>query len=938
MSTDGTAGTSDSFSTAGRLTVGERSYAIHRLADITPHGLPFSLRIVLENLLRHEDGVRVTTDQIEAMLAWGTDGPAGAAVDLSPSRIFLHDTNGVPTLVDLAAMRDAAQMLRGRPELINPTIPSELVIDHSVIADVFGSADAFTRNVEIEYARNSERYRFLRWGQSTLQNFAVVPPGTGIMHQVNVEHLARVVMEQDGWAFPDVCLGTDSHTTMVNGLGVLAWGIGGIEAEAAMLGQSLSMLLPPVVGVRLTGALPEGATATDLVLTITELLRAHGVVGKFVEFYGPGVEQTSLADRVTISNMSPEFGSTCAYWPIDAETLRYLRFTGRPRERVDLVEAYAKEQGLWHDPATVARYTEWLELDLATVVPSLAGPSRPQQRVPLDGAKQGFRAALDAALALDVQPSPVSPTSWVDEASQESFPASDPPAIDAEEPVAELPPMPAPDLPISPRTSGTVAVRLGGQPAELAHGSVAIAAITSCTNTSNPSVMVAAGLLAKKAAERGLRSRPWVKTSLSPGSRTVTDYLDAAGLTPHLEQLGFHLAGYGCMTCIGASGPLIDEVSAAVAEHDLNVVSVLSGNRNFDGRINPDVRMNYLASPPLVIAYALAGTMDVDLMTEPLGTGTEGRPVFLRDVWPSSHEVQEVIEATLDAEMFTRAYADVFVGDERWRGLDAPVGETFEWGDDSSYVRRPPYLDGMPDEPAEVRDVRGARVLVKLGDSVTTDHVSPAGAIPPHTPAGQYLTGLGVPRFELNTYASRRGNHEVMMRGCFANVRLRNQLVPGIVGGWTKDLATGEVRSVYDTALAYREREVPLLVVAGREYGTGSSRDWAAKGPALLGVRAVLAVSFERIHRSNLVGMGVLPLQFLDGQDADRLGLTGTEVFEIRGIADAVAQRGGPATVSLSADGRTFSARVRLDTAREADYFRHGGIMPFVVRELSGQS
>jgi aconitate hydratase len=864
----------DDFGTAGRLTVGDRSYAVHRIGDLVPDGLPVSLRIVLENLLRHQDGGHVTPEQVQSLLDWGRGAPAGAAVDLTPSRVFLHDTNGVPALADLAALRDAAGHLRGRPDLVDPVIPAELVVDHSVIVDVFGRADAHQRNVELEYARNAERYRFLRWGGSTLRNWTVVPPGTGIMHQVNVEHLARVVEVRDGWAFPDVCLGTDSHTTMVNGLGVLGWGIGGIEAEAAMLGQSLSVQLPPVVGVRLHGALPEGATATDLVLTLTELLRGHGVVGRFVEFCGPGVARTTLADRVTIANMSPEFGSTCAYWPIDEETLRYLRFTGRPGWRVDLVEAYAKEQGLWHDPAAVVRYTELVELDLATVVPSLAGPSRPQDRVPLDRARTAFRQALRQAL---------------------------PPGAGA------------PDLP---------------------HGRVAIAAITSCTNTANPSVMVAAGLLAKKAVERGLRSRPWVKTSLSPGSRTVTDHLSDAGLTPYLEQLGFHLTGYGCMTCIGASGPLVDEVSRAVAEEDLTVVSVLSGNRNFDGRIHPDVTMNYLASPPLVVAYALAGTMDVDLLTEPLGTGSDGEPVKLSDVWPSSAEVQEVVEATLHAGMFTRAYADVATGDERWRGLPAPVGETWAWEAGSTYLRRPPHLDGMPVEPAPVEDITGARVLLALGDSVTTDHVSPAGAIPPRSPAGRYLTGLGVPRAELNTYASRRGNHEVMARGCFANVRLRNQLVPGQVGGWTRNHLTGAVESVYDAAQAYREAGVPLVVVAGAEYGTGSSRDWAAKGPALLGVRVVLAESFERIHRSNLVGMGVLPLQFLEGEDAGTLGLTGHEVFEVRGLAAAVAAAGGPATVTVSADGRAFRARVRLDTAREAQHYRHGGIMRFVLREV----
>jgi aconitate hydratase len=933
MSHQGAVEERNSFGTAGTLAVGDRQYAVHRLGQLTPDGLPISLRIVLENLLRHEDGVRVTPEQVQSLLAWGGPATRGSAVDLSPSRIFLHDTNGVPTLADLAAMRDAASALGGREALINPTVPSELVVDHSVIADVFGRSDAFERNVEIEYSRNAERYRFLRWGQSTLRNVAVVPPGTGIMHQVNVEYLSRVVMVEDGWAFPDICLGTDSHTTMVNGLGVLAWGIGGIEAEAVMLGQSLSMLLPPVVGFRLHGALPEGATATDLVLTITELLRAHGVVGKFVEFYGPGVAETTLADRVTISNMSPEFGSTCAFFPIDDETLRYLRFTGRPDWRVDLVEAYAKEQGLWHDPDEVARYSEFVELDLGTVVPSLAGPSRPQQRVPLDRAKAGFRSALAAALSADAVPAPAAVSSWVDEASEESFPASDAPAIDSETAAGSLPASaPAPAVADQPPPA-PVPVTLDGEVHELRHGSVAIAAITSCTNTSNPSVMVAAALLARNAVDRGLRTKPWVKTSLSPGSRVVTDYFDDAGLTPYLEKLGFHLAGYGCMTCIGASGPLIDEVTGAVHDHDLNVVSVLSGNRNFDGRINPDVRMNYLASPPLVVAYALTGTMDVDLLTEPLGTGPDGKPVYLRDVWPSSQEVQEVIDATLDATMFTRAYTDVFEGDERWRGLDASSGETFAWDEASTYLRRPPYLDGMASEPEPVRDIIDARVLVKLGDSVTTDHISPAGAIPPHTPAGQYLASLGVPRFELNTYASRRGNHEVMMRGCFANVRLRNQLVPEKVGGWTRNFLTGEVDSMYDAALAYREAAVPLVVLAGKEYGSGSSRDWAAKGPALLGVRAVLAESFERIHRSNLVGMGILPLQFVDGDGVESLGLTGEEVFSVHGLREAMIGDGAT-TVTVAAGTTTFAATVRLDTTREVDYYRHGGIMRYVLRGL----
>ncbi|WP_111766014.1 aconitate hydratase [Nakamurella deserti] len=929
----GTVREHNTFGTATTLTVGPDSYTVHRIADLAPVDLPISLKIVLENLLRHQDEDRVTATQIEHLLEWGTAGSFSNAVDLSPSRVFLHDTNGVPAVVDLAAMRHAAVELGGDPTVVNPSIPAELVIDHSVIADVFGRPDAFARNVEIEYERNSERYRFLRWGQQALHRFAVVPPGTGIMHQVNTEYLSRVVMTEDGWAFPDVCLGTDSHTTMVNGLGVLAWGIGGIEAEAVMLGQSLSMLLPPVVGFRLHGRLPEGATATDLVLTVTEKLRAHGVVGKFVEFYGPGVDETTLADRVTISNMSPEFGSTCAYFPIDDETLRYLRFTGRPEWRVNLVEAYAKEQGLWHDPHQATRYTEHVDLDLTTVVPSLAGPRRPQDRVPLTAAQAGFRHVLGDVLP-DAPAEPTTsgqqPPSWVDEASEESFPASDAPAIDRADGAAGAPAAVDTTPARHPRSRPTDIV-LDGIAHRIDHGSVAIASITSCTNTSNPTVMVAAALLARNAVNAGLTSKPWVKTSLSPGSRVVTDYFDKAGLTPYLEKLGFHLAGYGCMTCIGASGPLIDEVSAAVNEHDLAVVSVLSGNRNFEGRINPEVRMNYLASPPLVIAYALAGTMDIDLTTDPLGHGPDGEPVYLRDLWPGGREVQDVIDATLDADMFTAAYADVFTGDDRWRALAAPTGATFAWDLDSTYVRRPPYLDGLTPQPAPVTDITGARVLVKLGDSVTTDHVSPAGAIPPATTAGRYLTALGVPRFQLNTYASRRGNHEVMMRGCFANVRLRNQLVPGVEGGFTRNFLDDTTGSIYDTALAYRDADVPLLVVAGKDYGTGSSRDWAAKGPALLGVRAVLAESFERIHRSNLIGMGVLPLQFLPGQSADTLGITGNETFEITGLTALDEQR-TPETVTVHTDTISFLVRVRLDTTRERDYYRHGGIMRYVLR------
>jgi aconitate hydratase len=922
----------DSFATAGGLEVDGRTLRVHRLDRLDTSHLPYSLRVLLENLLRHEDGERVTRDQVEALLAWGTDAAHPHTVDLSPARVFLHDTNGVPALVDLAAMRHAMAALGGDPALVNPSIPAELVIDHSVITDVFGRPDAFKRNVEFEYERNTERYRFLRWGQQSFADFAVVPPGTGIMHQVNCEFLARVVVEEDGWAYPDICLGTDSHTTMVNGLGVLGWGVGGIEAEAVMLGQSLSMLLPPVVGFRLNGELREGATATDLVLTITEMLRAHGVVGKLVEFFGPGVTATGLADRVTISNMSPEFGSTCAYFPIDEETLRYLRFTGRSAERVALVETYAKAQGLWHDPGATPSYTEIVELDLATVVPSIAGPRRPQDRVVLDHAKEGFRTALTELLAPHDE-AVGQPISWVDEASDESFPASDSPAIGSAGDEHSRPERQPTGSGPGSRPELRVPVVLADAEHVLDHGAVAIAAITSCTNTSNPSVMVAAGLLARRAVERGLRVRPWVKTSLSPGSKVVTDYLDKAGLTPSLDALGFHLAGYGCMTCIGASGPLIEEVGEAVRTHGLCVASVLSGNRNFDGRINPDVRMNYLASPPLVVAYALAGTMDIDLRTDPLGHDRAGTPVYLRDLWPSPREVQDVIDQTLDAAMFTAAYADVFTGDARWRSLETPQGATFDWDEGSTYVRRPPYLDDMATDPPAVTDLLGARVLVKLGDSVTTDHVSPAGAIPPGTVAGRYLTELGVPRFEHNTYASRRGNHEVMMRGTFANIRLRNHLVPGTEGGYTQNFRTGGVESIYDAARSYAEEGTPLLVLGGKEYGTGSSRDWAAKGPALLGVRAVLAESFERIHRSNLIGMGVLPLQFLPGQNTETLGLTGHEVYAVTGL-DKLANGHVPAALDVTADDLTFQVRPRLDTARERDYYRHGGIMQFVLRQL----
>ncbi|GAB3041377.1 aconitate hydratase AcnA [Parafrigoribacterium mesophilum] len=886
----------DSFGTAGELIVGTERYRLRRLAGLAPDHLPYSIRILLENLLRAEDGVRVTREQIEATLLWGSPDSFATAIDLSPTRVFLHDTNGVPALVDLAAMRDAMRTIGGDPAAVNPFLPAELVIDHSVIADVFGTPEAASRNTEIEYERNAERYRFLRWGQGALRQFRVVPPGKGIMHQVNLEHLARVVENRDGWAFPDVCLGTDSHTTMVNGLGVLGWGIGGIDAEAAMLGESFNMLLPEVVGFRLTGALPAGSTATDLVLTITELLRQHGVVGKFVEFHGEGVGRISVPDRATIANMSPEFGSTCSYFPIDDETLRYLRLTGRPAQRVDMVEAYAKEQGLWHRPDASAAYTEDIELDLGTVRPSLAGPRRPQDRVPLDRAQPAFRAAL-----AETQKLPLRST-----------------------------------VPVAPATTsrnGNSRVTLGGEEHELAPGAVAIAAITSCTNTSNPTVMVTAGLLARKAARLGLTSKPWVKTTLSPGSRVVTDYLDAAGLTGDLARLGFHLAGYGCMTCIGASGPLITEVQDAVRGEGLTVVSVLSGNRNFQGRINPDVRMNYLASPPLVVAYALAGTMDIDLVNDPLGHAPGGAPVFLRDLWPAGQEVDAIVGSAIDPQMFARAYADIFDGDDRWTGLDAPTGATFDWDETSNYLRPPPFFEAMRAEPELLTDIRGARVLVSLGDSVTTDHISPAGAIPAASAAGRYLTDRGVERFQLNTYASRRGNHEVMMRGTFANGQLRNKLVPEVEGGVTASFAeAGQVRTIFEAARAYRDAGTPLLVLGGAQFGSGSSRDWAAKGPALLGVRVVLAESFERIHRSNLIGMGVLPLQYRPGESTERLGLTGSETFDILGL-DRLTDAAGT-EVTIRADGTEFRAIVRLDTAREREIYRHGGVLKLVLRKV----
>ncbi|MGF1661394.1 MAG: aconitate hydratase AcnA [Kineosporiaceae bacterium] len=889
--------------------------------------LPYSLKILVENLLRTEDGVNVTADQVRALASWDPAGEPGTEIQFTPARVVMQDFTGVPCIVDLATMREAMADLGGDPARINPLAPAELVIDHSVIVDAFARADAFDVNVAIEYQRNRERYQFLRWGQSAFEGFVVVPPGTGIVHQVNLEHLARGVMVAEApgadggtvrLAYPDTLVGTDSHTTMINGLGVLGWGVGGIEAEAAMLGQPVSMLIPRVVGFKLTGSIPSGVTATDVVLTITEMLRRHGVVGKFVEFYGAGVGRVPLANRATIGNMSPEFGSTCAIFPIDDVTLDYLRLTGRSPAQVALVEAYARAQGMWHDPQAPGhvepRYSEYLELDLSTVVPSIAGPKRPQDRIALADAKAAFRRVL-----------PDYASNGPDEAAEESFPASDAPASALERPRRRVP------------------LTLGdGTATELDHGAVVIAAITSCTNTSNPEVMVAAALLARNAVERGLERKPWVKTSLAPGSTVVMDYYQRAGLVPYLEKLGYHLVGYGCTTCIGNSGPLPAEISRAVADHDLAVVSVLSGNRNFEGRINPDVKMNYLASPPLVVAYALAGTMDIDLATEPVGHDTEGRPVMLADLWPSPDEVQAVIDGSITEDMFSRGYADVFAGDDRWRSLPTPAGDTFAWDPGSTYVRKPPYFEGMTREPQPVTDIAGARVLAVLGDSVTTDHISPAGSIKADSPAGRYLQEHGVERQDFNSYGSRRGNHEVMIRGTFANIRLRNLLLDGVTGGFTRDFTAGgegEQATIYDAAMNYAAAGIPLVVLAGAEYGSGSSRDWAAKGTRLLGVRAVIAQSFERIHRSNLIGMGVLPLQFPAGESAQSLGLRGDETFAVEGVT-ALNEGATPRTVRVTATGEgrhpvAVDAVVRIDTPAEAEYYRNGGILPFVLRQLA---
>ncbi|MFE6753820.1 aconitate hydratase AcnA [Streptomyces sp. NPDC057684] len=902
----------NSFDARSTLRVGDESYEIFKLDKVEGSArLPYSLKVLLENLLRTEDGANITADHIRALGSWDSQAQPSQEIQFTPARVIMQDFTGVPCVVDLATMREAVKELGGDPAKINPLAPAELVIDHSVIADKFGTADAFGQNVELEYGRNKERYQFLRWGQTAFDEFKVVPPGTGIVHQVNIEHLARTVMVRGGQAYPDTLVGTDSHTTMVNGLGVLGWGVGGIEAEAAMLGQPVSMLIPRVVGFKLTGELKPGTTATDLVLTITEMLRKHGVVGKFVEFYGEGVAATSLANRATIGNMSPEFGSTAAIFPIDDETLKYLKLTGRDEQQVALVEAYAKEQGLWLDPAAEPDFSEKLELDLSTVVPSIAGPKRPQDRIVLANAAQQF--ALDVRNYVEDD----------DEAGKESFPASDSPAA-------------ANGVPSRP----TLVTAPDGSTYEIDHGAVTVAAITSCTNTSNPYVMVAAALVAKKAVEKGLTRKPWVKTTLAPGSKVVTDYFDKAGLTPYLDKVGFNLVGYGCTTCIGNSGPLPEEVSKAVNEHDLAVTSVLSGNRNFEGRINPDVKMNYLASPPLVVAYAIAGSMKVDITKDALGTDQDGKPVYLADIWPTEAEVNDVVANSIGEDMFNKSYQDVFAGDAQWQALSIPTGNTFEWDSESTYVRKPPYFEGMTMETTPVSDITGARVLAKLGDSVTTDHISPAGAIKADTPAGQYLTEHGVQRRDFNSYGSRRGNHEVMIRGTFANIRLRNQIAPGTEGGYTRDFtqaATADaapVSFIYDASRNYIEQGTPLAILAGKEYGSGSSRDWAAKGTALLGVKAVIAESYERIHRSNLIGMGVLPLQFPEGASAESLGLTGEETFSFTGVEE-LNNGTTPRTVKVTTDtGVEFDAVVRIDTPGEADYYRNGGIMQYVLRSL----
>jgi len=915
----------NSFKARSSLQVGNKEYDIYHLDALDQQGistkhLPYSLRILLENLLRTEDGRNVKKEDVRALAAWNRNSKPDKEIAFTPSRVLLQDFTGVPCVVDLAAMRDAMQHLGGDPALINPLQPVELVIDHSVQVDEFGTASAFDMNALLEFQRNKERYSFLRWGQTGFHNLAIVPPDTGIVHQVNLEYLARVVFvhESDGHrtAYPDTLVGTDSHTTMINGLGVLGWGVGGIEAEAAMLGQPVSMLIPLVVGVRLTGRLREGATATDLVLTITEMLRKHGVVGKFVEYFGPGLRDLPLADRATIANMSPEYGATCGIFPVDKESLKYLKLSGRTAEQIALVEAYCREQGLFHDEKTPdAEYSELLTLDLATVEPSIAGPKRPQDRVVLSQAGTSFQKALPSLMKPKSAAKTAAPAANSARWEQEG---GSPTAIGLENPNVHE------HVPANVKNS-------------LKHGSVVIAAITSCTNTSNPSVMIGAGLLAKKAVEKGLSVPPWVKTSLAPGSKVVRDYLENAGLTPYLEKLKFHIVGYGCTTCIGNSGPLPDEVSKAIDEKDLVVASVLSGNRNFEGRINSEVRANYLMSPPLVVAFALAGRIDTDLRKDAIGKGKDGQPVYLADLWPTQREVEEAIQQSVTAEMFSKSYADVFQGDERWRGLSVPKGQTYAWEKDSTYIRRAPYFDDMNLQPSPVEEITGARVLAVLGDSVTTDHISPAGSIKKDGPAGKYLQEHGVKPADFNSYGSRRGNHEVMVRGTFANVRLRNKLV-NVEGGFTRHLPTNQEMSIFDASQKYQADRTPLIILAGKEYGSGSSRDWAAKGPRLLGVHAVIAESYERIHRSNLVGMGVLPLQFLAGQNEESLKLTGEEVFEITSIRDVVEHfaAGRQAKVRATANGKTteFNALVRIDTPQEALYYANGGILQYVLRQL----
>ncbi|APE09032.1 aconitate hydratase AcnA [Rhodococcus pyridinivorans] len=927
---------SDSFGAKGSLQVGDNSYEIFRLSAVPgTEKLPYSLKVLAENLLRTEDGANITADHIRAIANWDPSADPSIEIQFTPARVIMQDFTGVPCVVDLATMREAVTTLGGDPNKVNPLSPADMVIDHSVILDYFGRADALERNVDLEYERNGERYQFLRWGQGAFDDFRVVPPGMGIVHQVNIEYLAPTVMVRNGQAYPDTCVGTDSHTTMVNGLGVLGWGVGGIEAEAAMLGQPVSMLIPRVVGFKLTGEIQPGVTATDVVLTVTDMLRKHGVVGKFVEFYGAGVAEVPLANRATLGNMSPEFGSTAAIFPIDGETINYLRLTGRSDEQLALVEAYAKEQGLWHDPSREPEFSEYLELDLSTVVPSIAGPKRPQDRILLSESKVAFRKDIHNYVEENL---PAEHTK-LDEAVEETFPASDPAVLSF-----------ADDGAVDVHSAANGAHGRPSKPVKvvseergefvLDHGAVVVAGITSCTNTSNPSVMLGAALLARNAVEKGLSTKPWVKTNMAPGSQVVDDYYEKAGLWPYLEKLGFYLGGFGCTTCIGNTGPLPEEISKAVNDNDLSVTAVLSGNRNFEGRISPDVKMNYLASPPLVIAYALAGTMDFDFETDALGKDKDGNDVFLKDIWPSAQEIDDTIKSAINQDMFRKSYADVFKGDERWQNLETPEGDTFAWDEDSTYVRKAPYFEGMTMEPDAVSDIKGARVLALLGDSVTTDHISPAGPIKPGTPAAQYLDAHGVERKDYNSLGSRRGNHEVMVRGTFANIRLQNQLLDGVSGGYTRDFTQDGAPQafIYDASQNYQKAGIPLVVLGGKEYGSGSSRDWAAKGTRLLGVKAVITESFERIHRSNLIGMGVIPLQFPAGESAASLGLTGTEVFDIEGI-EKLNEGVTPKTVKVTAtkdngEKVTFDAVVRIDTPGEADYYRNGGILQYVLRNM----